>query len=224
MSVKIPLVGITCRSGEELPQHPDLYKKAVERAGALSIFIPPSGDAKDIARRCAGFIIPGGRDPAPALYNEKKNFDIDIDIEDDRRTGFELKLLHEIIRLRKPVLGICYGMQIINICFGGSLYQDIRAQTPKGLMHEREMHPVIIKENPYIESGNYEVNSHHHQAVKDSGEGIIPFAFSPDGVIEAVYLERYDFLLGVQWHPERVQSPPNEALFQRLAGACRAQQ
>ncbi len=219
MRKKAPLIGITCRGLEDLPRYPELYAEAVNRAGGSSFFIPPGPDVKELSDHCDGLIIPGGSDPAPDLYGEKRLYRLEI--EEPGRTNFELALLREIIRLRKPVLGICYGMQLINIFFGGTLYQDVLTQVPGSLNHEGEMHSIIIKDNPNADSGEFVVNSFHHQAVKDPGKGIIPFASAGDGIAEAFYLKEYRFLLAVQWHPERVQSPLNTQLFEGFIGSCR---
>lgn len=217
----VPIIAITCRSLQELPEHPDLYRGAVEKAGGSSDFISPKTDARKIARSCAGVVIPGGRDPDPALYGEKEVFDLEI--ETPVRINFEMLLLREIIGLRKPVLGICYGMQLINIFFGGCLYQDISAQRTESLNHKEGMHPIRMGNNPYMDGGELLVNSSHHEAVKEAGRGIIPFGYAPDGLIEAFYLEGYGFLLGVQWHPERMQSAMSRSLFERFVEACRGQ-
>jgi putative glutamine amidotransferase len=219
MRKKAPLIGITCRSLEDLPRCPDLYAEAVDKAGGSSFFIPAVPEVKGLADRCAGLIIPGGSDPAPDLYGEKRLYRLEI--EDPGRIIFDLALLSEIIRLRKPVLGICYGMQLINIFFGGTLYQDIRSQVPGSLKHEGEMHSIIIEDNPNVRSGEFVVNSFHHQAVKDPGRGVIPFASAGDGIAEAFYLKECRFILGVQWHPERMQSPLNTQLFEAFVEACR---
>jgi putative glutamine amidotransferase len=219
MKKKVPLIGITCRSLEDLPRYPEFYLEAVDRAGGSPSFIPPGTPVDDLSHSCDGFIIPGGRDPAPDLYNERRLYGIEI--EEAGRINFELALLHEIIMLRKPLLGICYGMQLINIFFGGTLYQDVRAQIPKSHKHEGEMHSIIIEYNPYMRSGEFVVNSWHHQAVRKPGKGVMPFASAPDGIVEAFYLKEYPFLLGVQWHPERMQSPLSAELFEGFIEACR---
>lgn len=222
MSKSTPVIGITCRDSGDLPVRPELYREAVEMAGGTSIYVSPETSVKDISRSCDGFIIPGGRDPAPDLYGEEERFDISR--EDPRRISFEFVLLHEIINLRKPVLGICYGMQLMNIFLGGTLYQDLRARNAYTLNHEMEMHSITVMDNPYISHGEFMVNSCHHEAVKDAGKGVVPFASASDGITEALYLERYDLFLGVQWHPERMQSPPGAALFRKLVEASRDRQ
>lgn len=222
MKTIAPIIGITCRSLQELPEHADLYLEAVEKAGGSSDFISPAADLRKVARSCAGVVIPGGRDPDPALYEEKKVFGL-LEIENPVRIHFEMLLLREIISLRKPVLGICYGMQLINIFFGGCLYQDISAQRAESLNHKEGMHSITIGDNPYVRRGNLLVNSSHHQAIKQAGGGLIPFGYAPDGLMEAFYRQKYGFLLGVQWHPERMQSAVNRSLFERFVEACRGQ-
>jgi putative glutamine amidotransferase len=165
-------------------------------------------------------MIPGGKDIAPSFYGESLVHASDP--EEAERIEFEFSLLHEIIRLDKPVLGICYGMQVLNVFLGGTLYQDISAQVPASFDHRTERHMIEIGENPFLERGVFQVNSSHHQAVKDLGKGLRPFAFAPDGIIEAVSLEDHIFFVGVQWHPERMSDIPSQQLFGRFVGACGA--
>ncbi len=113
-------------------------------------------------------------------------------------------------------------MQLINVFFGGSLYQDISSQKPDSLNHKEGMHSATIIDNPFIAAGGAMVNTSHHQAVKTAGRGIIPFAFAPDGITEAFFLESYGFLLGVQWHPERMDTPLTRSIFERFIEACHA--
>ena len=165
-------------------------------------------------------MIPGGKDLAPSVYGETLLYQSDA--EEAERIEFEFSLLHEIIRLERPVLGICYGMQVLNVFFGGTLYQDISAQVPASFDHRTGRHMIELGGNPFLERGTLQVNSSHHQAVKDLGKGLRPFAFAADGIIEAVYREGHIFSVGVQWHPERMRNILSQQLFKRFVGACRA--
>jgi putative glutamine amidotransferase len=167
-----------------------------------------------------GLLIPGGRDIAPERYGEVRT--AAVQPEDDTRTAFELNLLETVLKYNKPVFGICYGMQLINIYLGGSLLQDISAQLPQALDHCSGRHDVSAGANPYIPEGTWTVNSSHHQAVRNLGNGLVAAAFSPDGIIEAFYSDQPGFLLGVQWHPERMKEQFSDILFDRFIAACSA--
>jgi len=216
-----PLIAITCGTDAEFPRSRELYIAAVKKAGGDAVFVSPQSEVDDLAIRYDGFIIPGGRDLEPSFYGEGPV--CRIVPEELVRIDFELSLLSEIMRRKKPVLGICYGMQLINIFFHGSLYQDIYLQMPEALEHARGEHDITIQDNPFMEACESEVNSSHHQAVRRVGKGLKPFARANDGVIEAFYAEGPRFLVGVQWHPERMQNSLSRRLFERFVGACRAQ-
>jgi len=212
-----PIIGITADiEGNRLKLNRD-YAAAVENAGACPVLLVPSRNAADIALRIDGILISGGSDLHPSYYTEDVNYEIKI-VERDR-SGFEFAIIHEIIKLRKPVLGICYGMQLINVAFGGSLYQDIRQQVPAAMEHREGNHTIKVSDNKLIDRGEFKVNSSHHQAVKVIGQGLNAIAFSPDGIIEAISSGDYPFLLGVQWHPERLQDSLSEKIFRSFAEA-----
>ena len=144
-----------------------------------------------------------------------------MDLEDERRVEFDLALFHLALKQGMPVLGICYGMQLINIAMGGTLYQDIGVQKGESINHREGGHQIQVDDNPYLAAGRYEVNSSHHQAVKDVARGLAPFVFAPDGVAEAFYYSlKHPFLLGVQWHPERMNNKISEAVFNSFIAAC----
>jgi putative glutamine amidotransferase len=143
-----------------------------------------------------------------------------MNAEEEKRTDFELMLLSEAAKRKKPVLGICYGMQLMNLFCRGSLYQDIGSQQPQAVDHRHGLHGIDILRNPYLDCGGGEVNSSHHQAVRQAGKGVVPFAFSADGIIEATYLSSAPFFVGVQWHPERMDNGLSRALFAAFLGAC----
>lgn len=214
-----PLIAITTGGEKHLPHLPELYLQAVERADASAVFIGPDTSIIEAVARYDGFIIPGGRDIDPLLYNEVRV--ADMHLEDERRMKFDLALFQSTVKQGMPVLGICYGMQLINVAMGGTLYQDIGAQKGEAINHREGGHLIQVDDNPYLAAGRYEVNSSHHQAVKDVARGLHPFAFAPDGVTEAFYYSlKHPFLLGVQWHPERMNNKISGKVFNSFIEAC----
>jgi putative glutamine amidotransferase len=215
-----PAIAVTSESLTLLPGHAERYLEAVEKAGGKAVFVCRDADVKGLAEEYDGFLIPGGSDIDPAYYGENRIFPFVP--ESYARIDFEISLLHEIMGLDKPLLGICYGMQLINIYCKGSLYQDIGSQKAGALNHRQGVHPITISENPFVGKGEAETNTSHHQAVKVAGIGIRPFAYASDGVVEAFYAERRLFVLGIQWHPERMNTALTELIFKKFIGACRA--
>lgn len=220
MSKKV-LIGITRGAEDSSVRSPALYIQSVERAGGKAEFIPLQQDAGPVVRHYSGFIIPGGRDLDPSLYGEEGIFEIAC--EEKGRVDFENTLLREIMKAGKPILGICYGMQLLNVFFGGSLYQDIAAQTAGSSEHRKGAHRIRVIRNPYMHGGWHKVPSSHHQAVKILGSGMRAFAYAEDGIIEGCYHADYGFLMGVQFHAERMNTHFSEKIFGAFVGACHGQ-
>jgi putative glutamine amidotransferase len=165
----------------------------------------------DYARVLDGLVLQGGADVSPLTYGEEP---LDGEWAGDRlRDVYEIELLHEFVEAGKPVLGICRGAQLINVAFGGTLYQDIRTQLPKSQPHvtsayEKNVHQMRIEPGsglarlyPGIETTR--INSIHHQSIKALGRNLSVEARSePDGVIEAIRGAGKSYVFAVQWHPE----------------------
>lgn len=190
------------------------YIRAVERAGGAPVILPITDSVDtiwELVKGLDGIVFTGGADIDPALYGEEPIFGLGT--IDTLRDGFEFELLNRVIRETSiPVLGICRGFQLINIAFGGTLYQDMKTQRPEGMNHSLGIFPkyypahiLKVKEGSWMHGifdGEIGTNSLHHQAVKDLGKGLIPTLHAKDGLVEGFELEGERFLAAVQWHPE----------------------
>jgi putative glutamine amidotransferase len=209
------------------------YLDAVLAAGGLPILLP-HGDATETAAYLAmldGLVVTGGAfDISPDLYGERRRETCGPLKEG--RTRFERELLEAALAMKLPVLGICGGMQLLNVVRGGTLYQDLAADAgvsgheqppPKDVpSHEVQLAPGTLLAR-LLGSGPIRVNSTHHQAVRDPGQGVLVAGRAPDGVVEAIELPDLPFALGVQWHPEEVlrHDPRQGAIFAGLVEAAR---
>ena len=202
LRMKKPLIGITTDLEDDYLRVKRHYSDAITSAGGIPLLIPLSGNGAVYADRIDGILIPGGDDVDPFYYNEAMM--PRVKPVPRKRSDIEISLLKEVVSLRKPVLGICYGMQLINVAFGGSLYQDIDSRTEVVINHKNGYHLIVITENRFFQKGEFSVNSTHHQAIKNLGSDLSAFAYSSDNLIEAIYMKDYPFLVGVQWHPERM--------------------
>lgn len=216
--MKKPVIGITLDKEGDYLRLKYHYVPAVVGAGGTPVLIPYGNEPSLIAEMIDGLLIPGGGDIDPSYYNEGLRHCKGLVSRE--RTEFEIGLLKAVMKLKKPVFGICYGMQLINVAFGGSLYQDIKAEFGEGGMtidHSKGEHR-ISGHGRFID-GEFLVGSSHHQAVRKIGEGLEATAISEEGLTEAIELRDYPFLLGVQWHPERSADELSRSLFASFLGS-----
>ncbi len=214
------------------------YFQALLAAGAeeSELELVSATDAPHVrARDYDGILFCGGEDVSPSFYGEVKQHD---NVHDDKpRDEFEFALLDRALERRVPILGICRGVQMINVGFGGSLYQDMKEdaepqfehrQTELGKTRQEATHSVLVTDEDSslgaIVQGACRVNSLHHQAIKRVGRGLKVTAHSEDGFVEAVEsADEYPFLMAVQWHPEEMvdHSPEQCKIFVRFLAKCR---
>jgi len=189
----------------------DVIVFMIPTVGHQGMLHPSNIRLRDYAKHLDGLLLQGGADVSPQTYAEVSPRP---EWPGDRvRDMYELELLHEFVESGKPVLGVCRGCQLINVAFGGTLYQDIASDVPTAGIHvsehyDQHRHSVSFPEGSTFASmfpGRREaiVNSIHHQAVKNLGRDLTVEAVSAgDGLIEAVRYRRAPFVVGVQWHPE----------------------
>lgn len=190
------------------------YINAVMLSGGVPLVMPNIEGDDNIAALAGladGILFSGGEDVHPSYFNEDLKAD-NLKIN-DKRDKFEMQLAEKVIPMDLPVLGICRGMQLLNIASGGNIYQDIGMQYKTDLRHSNPQSSKddIIHEVKLVETTKLHnlygrslkgVNSFHHQAVKDLAPGLKASAHSEDGILEAYELEGDRFFIGLQWHPE----------------------
>lgn len=231
----VPVIGIAMSKDEQGFRLGEDYVRAVEDAGGLAVGLPPASDVERVVAHASylhGILIPGGNDVDPNLYGE------DITPENGPiepvRDRFELPLVRWALEQGVPILGICRGMQVLNVAAGGTLYQDIPSQTGTRLQHRQKAprsyatHGVNVAEGSMLARAlgvtSCRVNTFHHQAVREVAPGFVASAHATDGLVEAIERPGHPFALGVQWHPEAMQEedPVQAALFARFVAAARA--
>lgn len=237
MQNRKPLIALTpyFNKEEETYMRPG-YIKAIRAAGGIPVTLPLDLSDEDltvISDTFDAFLFTGGPDVHPFYYGEETH--IKSGNVCPRRDVMELKLLELVMERQKPVLGICRGIQILNIGLGGDIYQDIPSQFEEKFpiahtqpfAYDIPAHKVIVqagtKLSEIIGGGcELDVNSMHHQAIRRLAPGLVASGYTAEQLIEAMEKPDYPFLLGVQWHPEYLweKDPKAAALFKAFVDAC----
>lgn len=206
----------------------EAYSKAVISSGGVPLILPPVGDKThwdQLCELCDGFLFPGGEDIDPSLYGEDI---LPVSGSVNIQTDLFWKWVYEYAVTRhKPILGICRGMQMINVAAGGSLYQDLSLRGQPSLLHNQKqergdpIHWIRLKEGSVLArilgTEKTRTNTMHHQCIKEAGKGLEITAWAADGVSEGLENKDGSVLL-VQWHPEEmlISEPRMEGLFRHL--------
>ena len=225
-----PIIGVApCRSLAD-------YVEAVRRGGGEPRVLVPGTDVPEhVVGEIQGLLLTGGVDVDPSRYGEDRHPSV-VNVELDRDL-FEFALLEAARQRGIPILGVCRGMQVMNVGFGGTLIQDIIGQMAGMLEHTVAAPPHAIAHEVWLSKGSRlwalmqekmgdadtcDVNSRHHQAVKRLAPGFEVVATAPDGVIEAIECPTGTFCVGVQWHPENFwRTGEFRPLFEGFVDACR---
>lgn len=208
------------------------YIQAIAQAGGTPIVLPILTNLSLIEQQMAlvdGLLLSGGYDVQPLLYGEEP-----LSLLNDvlpERDEHEMQLAKLCVQAGKPLLGICRGLQLLNVAFGGTLYQDVSYYPSSTLQHNQQAppqngtHTVEIMEGSLLKdilgTTSLSTNSYHHQAVKEMAPGFVVNARSKDGLIEGMEAKDRSFVLCVQWHPELMfeQRPDMFKLFQSFVAA-----
>jgi putative glutamine amidotransferase len=243
-----PTIGITTQTLQAIDGIPawvpdswvmnQRYFVAATIAGAVPWMIPLLDDDPDTLRvlyeRLDGLLIPGGVDLDPSSYGDTLR--PGCGRIDPARDRVELQLTRWALEDRKPFLGLCRGIQVLNVAQGGTLWQDIASEMPGAIKHDyfptagfdrdHLAHHVTVlpgsRLRRLIERDRFEVNSMHHQGIRDLAPSLVPSATSRDGLVEAVELEGDQFCVAVQWHPEvfELTDPHTRHLFHEFIVAA----
>ena len=207
---------------------PEPYVRRVEEAGGIPLILPVTDPrrAREALSLVHGLLLIGGDDVDPALYGAA--CDPDLGPIDRARDDFEVALARAAADALVPTLGICRGVQLMNVAYGGTLHQHIPTAVPHALSHAGrydEAHAVRVvsgsRLHAILDADEISVNSHHHQAVDRPAARLVVAATSRDGVVEAAEDPSHPFLVGVQWHPERMEAADStRRLFQAFVAAA----
>ena len=212
------------------------YLDGITAAGGIPVVLPLTEDEqalRQLACEIDGVLMTGGQDVSPALYGEERQDACGEELP--VRDGMESRLFQLCLERDLPVLGICRGIQLINVLLGGTLYQDLPSQHPTETEHhmsppyDRSIHQVNIRKGTPLsvltQTERMGVNSYHHQAIRDKAPDLQTMAVSEDGLIEAVCLPERPFVWAVQWHPELSwrTDETSRRIFEAFVDQCAAE-
>ena len=232
-----PVIGLSCSYEKDDANHRIFlnhsYLDAIRRFGGIPVVLPSEANADELeylASQCDGILFTGGMDIEPGLYGEEKwNDTVATTPDRDRSETLLFRLAQE---RQLPILGICRGLQMMNVHFGGTLYQDIPTQAPSDMTHSMASgtpgtcHNCVLTPSSPLHSlmGRDEipVNSFHHQAIKDVAPGFAVMGRCGDGIVEAIWHPQKRFVWAVQWHPEQLlEEDSSIQLFRAFISACK---
>jgi putative glutamine amidotransferase len=210
-----PIIGVT--GGELTPERQTAQhaiRSALHAAGCVPILLRPSEGSGALAR-VHGLVLPGGGDLDPRRYGEEPT--VEPRDPDPEREELEIELAREAVSRGTPVLGVCLGLQVLTVALGGTLHQHVDGHDGEPKTHEVRLDPASRLAR-IVGATSLTTNSSHHQAPKALPPLLQQVGRTPDGVIEAV--EGPGFTVGVGWHPETTQDPPNRRILEALVAAA----
>jgi putative glutamine amidotransferase len=250
MAAKRPIIGVPTQNLQSIGGvSPDIppswvmshrYVHALTSVGAVPWLIPLIGEdaatLRAVYEELDGVFLPGGADVDPSSYSAERH--PSCDRSDPPRDRVELMLVRWALEDRKPALGVCRGLQIINLAAGGSLYQDLKDLLPEAIKHDyfpfrdgyarnHLAHPVRVAQGTRLHAlmgqSEFSVNSMHHQGIERLGTGLVVSATAPDNLVEGIESADSHFLVGVQWHPEVLIDGDEKTrrLFEAFVAAAR---
>ena len=225
-----PLIGLGCDNDvnkrERSHSNADNYR-AIYKAGGLPVMVPCIDEddyCREVVKRLDGLVLPGGDDVHSYLFDEPLHPRAELVTK--RKMDADVALIRAALDADLPVLAICYTSQVLNVVLGGDMIQDIPSEVETDITH-KILWPVTTFHSVTVEPGTIlhdivgtetlEINSAHHQANKNVAAPLIVSSWAGDGIIESVESTQHQFVVGVQWHPERITDRPQQfALFERL--------
>lgn len=230
-----PVIGITTDVREDGANIlKNTYVQAVIRAGGLPVIVPVEleEDVDQLIAMFDGLLLSGGADINPTLFNEEPHEYLGE--VSPSRDSIELELARRMLKTGKPILGICRGMQVLNVAVGGTLYQDLYKQNEGPILQHIQKAPnthashyVRVEKGSLLESiagsERIQVNSYHHQSLKDVPSDFKVTGVASDGIVEAIESTDEQFVLGVQWHPEALSAAADAVslrIFEKFISAC----